>query len=127
MDKILFVDSSQPGGDLRRDFQCQLHLQATRTFDEFFERFSLYELHRVKVVLAGSAQVEDRGYVRVTDAGCCTCFTQKSKPGRLITEVSLTDDFQSHGAAQIDIERFVSDPHRTAPQLDRSLSPVTNS
>jgi hypothetical protein len=38
----------------------------------------------------------------------------------LIAEVSLADDLQSHGAAQIDVERFVSDPDRTATQLDWS-------
>ena len=46
-------------------------------------------------------------------------FAQKTKPRRFITEISLADDFQCHGAVQIDVERFVSDPHRTATQLDR--------
>src|ERR1700736_5437117 len=48
-----------------------------------------------------------------------TGFTQKTKPRRFVTEISLADDFQCHGAVQIDVERFVSDPHRTATQLDR--------
>src|ERR1700694_3175585 len=48
-----------------------------------------------------------------------TGFTQKTKPRRFITEISLADDFQCHGAVQIDVERFVSDPHRTATQLNR--------
>src|SRR5262249_33644511 len=38
---------------------------------------------------------------------------------RFITEIALANDFQSHGASQIDVERLVSDPHRTATQLDR--------
>ena len=46
-------------------------------------------------------------------------FAQKTKPRRFITEISLADDFQCHGAVQIDVERFVSDAHRTATQLDR--------
>ena len=46
-------------------------------------------------------------------------FAQKTKPRRLITEISFADDFQCHRAVQIDVERFVSDPHRTATQLDR--------
>ena len=46
-------------------------------------------------------------------------FAQKTKPRRFVTEISFADDFQCHGAVQIDVERFVSDPHRTATQLDR--------
>src|ERR1700758_2867637 len=46
-------------------------------------------------------------------------FAQKAKPRRFITQISLANDFQCYGAAQIDIERLVSDPHRTATQLDR--------
>ena len=56
----------------------------------------------------------------MTDACRCTGFAQKAESRRFIAEVSLADDLQSHGAAQIDVERFVSDPHRTATQLDRS-------
>ena len=83
------------------------------------KRFSLHELHRVEVVLTGSAQVEDRGNVRVTNARRRAGFAQKTKPRRFITEISLADDFQCHRAAQIDVERLVSDAHRTATQLDR--------
>ena len=46
-------------------------------------------------------------------------FAQKTKPRRFITEIFFADDFQCHGAVQIDVDRFVSDPHRTATQLDR--------
>jgi hypothetical protein len=46
-------------------------------------------------------------------------FPQKAQPGRFIAEVSLADDFQRHGAAQIDVEGFVSNAHCTAAQLDR--------
>src|SRR5271166_234135 len=46
-------------------------------------------------------------------------FAQKTKSRRLITEISLADDFQCHGAVQIDVDCFVSDPHCTATQLDR--------
>ena len=46
-------------------------------------------------------------------------FAQKTKSRRFITEISLADDFQCHGTVQIDVERFVSDAHRTATQLDR--------
>src|SRR6516162_3710739 len=45
-------------------------------------------------------------------------FAQKTKPRRFIAEISLIDNFQCHGAVQIDVERFVSDPHRAATQLD---------
>src|SRR5208282_3597181 len=49
----------------------------------------------------------------------CASFTQKSNPRRFVTEVSLVDDFQSHGAAQIDVESLVGDAHCTATQFDR--------
>src|SRR6266404_8784391 len=48
-----------------------------------------------------------------------TGFAQKAKPRRFIAEVSLADDFQCHRAVQIDVERLISDSHRTATQLDR--------
>ena len=63
--------------------------------------------------------MEDRGNIRVTDAGRCARFAQKTKPCRFVAEISLADDFQSHGAVQIDVERLVSDAHRTPTQLDR--------
>src|SRR6516162_2774362 len=46
-------------------------------------------------------------------------FPQETKLGRLVIEISLADDFKRHGALQIDVECLVSDPHRTATQLDR--------
>src|SRR6516162_783959 len=46
-------------------------------------------------------------------------FAQRTKPRRFVTKVSLVDDFQRHGALQIDVERLVSDPHSPATQLDR--------
>src|SRR5215472_5744608 len=46
-------------------------------------------------------------------------LAQKAKLRRSIPEISLTDDFERYRAAQIDVERFISDPHRTATQLDR--------
>src|SRR6516162_5733060 len=46
-------------------------------------------------------------------------FPQETKLGRLVIEISLADDFKSHGTLQIDVECLVSDPHRTATQLDR--------
>src|SRR5215469_16768465 len=50
---------------------------------------------------------------------CCRPrFPQETKPGRLVTEISLADDFKRHGTLQIDVECLVSDRHRTATQLD---------
>jgi hypothetical protein len=43
----------------------------------------------------------------------------KSEAAPIFAEISLVDELQSHGAVQIDVERFVSDPHRAATQLDR--------
>src|SRR5271156_398096 len=51
---------------------------------------------------------------------CCRPgLTQETNPRRIITQVSLADDLQCHYAVQIDVERFVSDPHRAAAQLER--------
>src|SRR5271166_3752844 len=49
---------------------------------------------------------------------CRTGFAQKTKSSRFVTEIFFADDLQCHGAMQIDIERFVSDSHCTATQLD---------
>src|SRR5271165_5604996 len=53
------------------------------------------------------------------NAGRRTRLAQKAKPRRFIPEILFADDLQSHRASEIDVERFVSDPHRTATQLDR--------
>src|SRR5260370_13955292 len=48
-----------------------------------------------------------------------TGFPQKTKARRFVVEISCADDLQRHRAAQIDIERFVSDAHCSATQLNR--------
>jgi hypothetical protein len=63
--------------------------------------------------------VEDRGNVRVAHARRRARFAQETKPRRFVTEIFPADDFQGHRTPQIDIEGFVSDPHRAATQLDR--------
>ena len=68
VDKVLFVNCGQSGSNLRCNFKRQLHVKPTGAFDKILERFPLYKLHRVEVVLTGSAQVEDRGNIRVTNA-----------------------------------------------------------
>src|SRR4029077_15412166 len=109
----------QTGSDLRRDFQRQLYLKPAGGVNEILERFPLDTLHRVEVILTGSPKVEDRGNIRMTNAGCRSCFPQEPKPRCLVTEISLADDFQCPGAAQIDIEGFVSHAHCAPTQLDR--------
>ena len=111
--------AAKPPATCVRNFQRQLYLEPARALDEILQGFSLHKLHCVEVTLSASPQMEDRGNIRVTDAGRRTRFAQETKPSRFVTEISFADDFQCHGAPQIDIERFVSDPHRTATQLDR--------
>jgi hypothetical protein len=48
-----------------------------------------------------------------------SCFPQKTKPRRLVTEVSLANDFQCHRTVKINIERFVGDAHCAPTQFDR--------
>ena len=80
---------SQTGGDLRRNFQRQLYLKAARASDEVLERFPLHKLHRVEVVPAALAQMEDRGNVRVAHAGRRTRFAQETKARRFVTEIAF--------------------------------------
>ena len=80
MHEALFVHCGQTGSDLRRDFQRQLYLKPAGAFNEILERFPLDKLHRVEVILTGSPKVEDRGNIRMTNAGCRSCFPQKPKP-----------------------------------------------
>ena len=54
----------------------------------------------------------------MTDARSGARFPQETKPGRLVTKIFFADDFESYRASQIDVERFVSDTHRTATQFD---------
>src|SRR5262249_48338095 len=56
------------------------------------------------------------------------CFSQETNPGRLVTEILLADDFQRHGAVQIDVERLVSAPIAPRPNsIGLPSSPVTSS
>ncbi len=55
----------------------------------------------------------------MTDARGGTRFSQKSQPRRLVTEIFFADDFESHGATQIDVKRLVGDAHRTPTQFHR--------
>ena len=68
MNELLLVHRSQTSSDLRRDFQRQLYLEPAGAFNEILERLPFYELHRIKVVLTGSTQVENRGNIRVSNA-----------------------------------------------------------
>ena len=119
MNKFLLVHRGQTGGDLGRHVQGQPYLKPAGASDESLERLSLHKLHRVKIVRAGSPQVEDRGNVRMADAGRRARFTQETKSSRLVTQVAFADDLQRHRTLQIDVERLVSNPHRAATQFDR--------
>src|SRR4030095_5026705 len=59
------------------------------------------------------------GNVLMRDLGRGAGFAQESKPCRLVAEVFFVDHFQCDGAPKIDVERFVSYPHRPATQLER--------
>src|SRR5580704_15898286 len=119
VDEVSLVHRSKTGGCLRHNFQRQLHLQSAGAFDKVLERFPLHKLHRVEVIRTTSPEVEDRGNIRMADAGRRSRLPQETETCRLFTEIFFAYDFQCHGAVQIDVERFVSDAHRTATQLDR--------
>ena len=42
---------------LRCNFQRQLYVQSAGAFNKMIQRLALHELHRVEVVLTGSAQM----------------------------------------------------------------------
>jgi hypothetical protein len=119
VDKVLFVNCCQSGSHLRRNFQRHPYVQSAGAFDESFERFTLHQLHCIELTVPGSAQVEDRGNIWVTDARRCPRFTQKTKSRRWITHILLANDLQRYRTPQIDIERLVCDAHRAPTQLDR--------
>jgi hypothetical protein len=48
--------------------------------------------------------MENWGYIRVTNAGSGTRFAHETKSSRFVTEISLIDDFQCHGASQVNVE-----------------------
>jgi hypothetical protein len=79
VDELLFVHRSQTRGDLHDNFQRQLDLKATRAPDQALQCLPLYKLHRIEIVPASSAQVKDRGNIRVTHAGGGTCLAQETK------------------------------------------------
>jgi hypothetical protein len=104
---MLSVNGGQTGCHLRCNFERQLSLQPAGAFDEILKRFPFYKLHCVEITIPGSTQMEHGRNIRMTNARRCTGFAEKAKPRRFIAEVSLADDLQSHGAAQIDVERLV--------------------
>src|SRR6516165_1478516 len=54
VNELLFVHCGQPSGDLHCNFQRQLRFNPSRASNEMLKGFSLNELHRVEVILAGS-------------------------------------------------------------------------
>ena len=68
--------------------------------------------------------MEDRGNIRVPDAGGGASLAQETKLGRFITQIAFANDLQGYRTTKVNIERLVGDAHRAATQLDRSASPV---
>jgi hypothetical protein len=57
VDKILFVHCGQSGSHLSCNFKRQLYVQSAGSLNKTVQRFALHELHRVEVILTGSAQM----------------------------------------------------------------------
>src|SRR6516165_7165387 len=81
---------------------------------------SLHELHRIEVTASGSTQMENRGNIRVADAGGGPRLAQETKLDRYVAQIAIANDLQSHRTPEIDIERLVGDAHGATTQLDRS-------
>ena len=56
----------------------------------------------------------------MTHARSRTRFPQETKPRSLVTKIFFADEFESHGAMQIDVKRLVGHTHRTPAQFHRS-------
>src|SRR5262245_35902259 len=48
VNQVLLIDRSQTRSDLAGDFQGQQRLNRAGAFDEAFDRYPLYKLHRIK-------------------------------------------------------------------------------
>ena len=103
--------------DLPRNLQGELHLKPPRALDEAVERFSLDKLHRVEIVAPLPPKVEDGGNIGMTHTRRRARLPQKSCPRGLLTKIFFVNNFESHRATQVDVNRFVGDAHRTSAQL----------
>jgi hypothetical protein len=81
---------------------------------------SLDELHRIEITASGSAQVEDRGDIRVAHTGRRTRLAQETKPSRFVAQISFANNLQGYRTTQINVEGLVGDTHCPTTQLDRS-------
>jgi len=61
--------------------------------------------------------VKYRGDVGMVKAGCRPGLTQKSTASRFFADISFVNELQGYGTPEIDIERFVGDPHGPTTQL----------
>jgi hypothetical protein len=61
--------------------------------------------------------MENRGNIRVTEAGCRAGFTQKTNSCRLIADIFFANDLQGHWTQEMNIERLVCYTHRTPTQF----------
>src|ERR1700730_18676394 len=78
--RLCSCTAARPGAPCVSVFKRQLYLKPAGAFNEILERFPLDKLHRVEVILTGSPKVEDRGNIRMTNAGCRSCFPQEPTP-----------------------------------------------
>src|SRR5271165_1279452 len=117
MNELLFVHRSQTGGDLGRNFQCEFHIKPAGTFDQTLQRLAFHKFHGVEVVRTASPKVKYRGDVGMVKAGCRPGLTQKSTASRFFADISFVNDLQGYGTPEIDIQRFVGNPHGPTTQL----------
>ena len=80
MDQILFMYRDQTRRNLGRNFQRQVYPNPARATDKTLQSLSFHKFHCVEEILAVSAQVEDRGDIRMTQAGCCAGLAQEPQP-----------------------------------------------
>ena len=111
--------------DLERDPERERRLQRTPAADERLERFAVDELHRVEVVAALLAEVENARDVMVAQPRRGTCLAQKTLPRRVAIEERGIDYLERDMASQARIEglvRHLPSPRGQAPRGNRRAS-----
>src|ERR1700751_3630123 len=111
MNKMLFVDRCESRSHLHHYFESQFDLQPAATTDESRQRFSIHELHRVKVVPAAFSPMKPRSHICMVDAGCSSSFPNETATGRFVADEFCANDLQSHWASEMGINGLIGYSH----------------
>ncbi len=121
---MLFMDRSQTGGDLARNFQSDLWRKPPTAFDQVLERFPFRKLHRIEIAVTALPKMKHGSNIGMANAGRCSCLAYKAPASRFVADKPGVNHLQRNRTSQVDIDCLVSHSHRTAAQLQqRSIFP----